>query len=398
MKLSAAPLFLCLLIHLVACDKVNPHQEIVEKKEISEQEKITALREMKQKWVDHKDRFPAIQKQIQNVTAIIYSVSLKAYDPSIRMPNNNEVAFVEAPPITGVGPFSLFKVMLKPRGLVNQKVEQGAFEIANFLKMPELIPPTVRFNANGKNGVLSYFIDVDQEVQNPWAWKYKYSDKFESIEPLLGPKSLNNFYTFAHVLGLWDLKWVNTLLVGQFAPYTIVSLDNESLMSPVYASEGEHFYVCWKQDLACPSCPYEDLSTIEVDKFILKKEEIPDRLEDIKRFFIKDKSIQELAQEEQEKIIIKRMVSFLWGKNSIPCFIGKKGLWLQLYADYPLIPAPKPQLHLLDSETIVSLKGLHVSQLRGFFEDLDEEKPLFSTNHYEGIIARAHLLLERDKK
>lgn len=88
----------------------------------------------------------------------------------------------------------------------------------------------------------------------------------------------------------------------------------------------------------------------------------------------------------------------MWGKNSIPCFLDKKGLWLQLYADYPLIPAPKPQLQLLDPETVTSLQSLHVDQLRHFFQDLDATKPLLAANHYQSIVTRAHSLFESDKR
>lgn len=306
MKRSAIPLILCLLSHL-ACNKVEL-SEMLASKETAELDKVAALRNYKQPWVDHKDQFPAIQKQLETgAIEVIWALPLKTYDPSIRMPNNNEVGLVKVESATEENKY--YKVMLKPRSSsLHQKVEQGAFEIASFLNMSGLIPPTVLFNASGKNGVLSYFIDGDPHVPNPWTWKYKYSENFESIEDLLEAKSLNNFYTFAYVLGLWDLKWVNTLLVGESAPYAIVSLDNESLMSPVYAPKEEHFYVCWKQDPTYSSSPYEDLSAIEAEKFILKKEEIPNRLEDIKRFFIKDESIQKLADEEQQKeIIIKRM-------------------------------------------------------------------------------------------
>jgi hypothetical protein len=382
-------LYLC-LITSVSCTQITPNKEALETVEL--------LHNLKQTWTDIKDKFPEIQSQLSSAI-ILHSVPLKVYDPSIRAPNDHEVVLLKIQETTATDhPSLLYKAIFKPRGLLHQKVEEGAFKIVQYLNMQGLIPPTVRYSTPEKKGVLSYYIDTENN-QNLW----KSTPTISQIKDLLDPKSLNDFYTFAYVFGLWDLKWVNTLFVGQSVPYSIMCVDNESLMSKVYAPEGEHCYVCWRLDPACNAASHEDLSIIKDPQhfkslaFILKKEEIPHLFPEIKRFFIHEPSIQKLATDEEKKqVIIKRMESFLWGKNSVSCYIGQKGLWLQLYADFPNIPPAQPNINpgLLDSLTVKGLKELSLNNLREFFQDVDEISPLLPTAHYNSIISRSNSLFE----
>ena len=348
----------------------------------TEEGRIEQLRGIKQDWQTSRDVFSDIQRQL-SLGEIRYGIPLRKYDESIRQPNNNKVVLVSVEDCS-----KCVKCIFKPRGLLHQKVEQGAFGLSEYLKM-KLVPPTVACHFEGQEGILSYYVDTSKD-QNFWGNKYKINE----IRELVDPQCLNNFYAFSYVFGLWDLKWVNTIMVGGNRPYMMMSLDNESLISPVHASLGEHFFVCWKLDPTCKSSSYQDL--VNFESTILKKEEVSNFYASLRRFFILDKSIQDLENEEKKKeVIIKRITSFLWGKELVPHYIGQKGWWLQLYDGFFDIPAPN--VTSLTDETQSLFDTLDVPTLKNYFQDSDPHKPLFSADHYENILKRRDLLLKNLK-
>jgi hypothetical protein len=381
-------------IFIISCTFCIPEEEIFVKnspqlfsirKKIhrKKQARILQLQNIKQPWTPNKDNFSQIQQKMRQ-GKVLYDIPLQAYAPSIRTPNQNRVVLV------GIENNSSLKAIFKPRRPAHQKAELAAFDIAQYLGMEGLIPPVIPYSLKGTTGILSYCIDLENEnEQNPWIKK---NNSFQHIKAHTSPESLNNFYAFAFVFGMWDLKWVNTTMVGNTLPYHFMCLDNESLMYPVYLPEKEHFFVCWKRDDSHPSSPYEDLKTF--NPTILKKEDIPSAFESLKRFFMHDPSIKNLPSEEEKKeAILKKIEGYMWGRSSIPHYIGQKGWWIQRFAGYShIIP---PEVSFLSPFTIARFQELDKQKLKTFFQDLDPTAPVFLEDHYDAILARRDQLLKK---
>lgn len=345
----------------------------------SEEDKVKQLRSVKQPWENCKDKFLEIKQQLQR-GKILYDVPLQKYDPSITQPNNNKIVLVGLEDNSTV-----FKALFRQRSGANLKAELGAFEIAQYLGMENLVPPIADCELDGQQGVVSYYIDVE-EGQNPWKTKCG----IKEIKEQVSPESLNNFYAFIKIFGIWDLKWVNTLTVGSSPPYHILSLDNDSSITPVYEPKGDHFFVCWKTDPASESSPYADLTNFKATS--LEEKEIPNYYDQLKRFFSQHDHIQRLGSEEEKKEeILKRVKSFLWGRPLVPHYIGEKGWWIQLYYGYTSIPPA--HVESLSFFTQSRLKELNHEKLKEFFQDLDTDTQVFSNEHYEAILMRCAALL-----
>lgn len=342
---------------------------------------IKLLREVRQTWEDSKDRFTEIQSQLTH-GKIEFCLPLQAYDPSIKVPNSNEVVL-----LTHEG--RAIKGIFKPRALLNQIAECAAFKAARFLGMENMVPPIASRQIVDKKGVVSYYIDVAED-QNPWVMR---SQKLtlSDIDGRIDPGSLNNFKAFSFVLGMWDPKLVNTVLVGPKPPYQIMSLDNESLMSGVYAPTAtEHFFVCWKLDLNCKADMYDDLRNFKPT--VMNLEDIDSCVPSLERFFCHDKDfldLETIGQKRQQ--ISKRILSFFWSKEKLTHFIGEKGWWLQLYKDIPNVYSP--EVTSLSPTVVNSFNALTLEVLRQFFEDTNLESSIFSPQHYAEILRRRDLLL-----
>jgi hypothetical protein len=346
----------------------------------TDEEKVQHLRGIRQTWDDHRSRFREIQEELRQGT-ILYGVHLNIYDPSIRGPNQNAIVLVTLKD-------RLIKAIFKPRGPLHQRVEVGAFEVAQ-LGMGGLVPPTVIGQFGQVPGVLSFYFDVEDD-QNPW--KQKADDKaLERALQITDPQSLNDFNAFVFVFGMWDLKPFNRILVGEKPPFNVMSLDNESLMIPVYLPTNGHFFVAWKFDPTCPLTPYSDLK----DKFepeVLNYDEVEEVLLSLERFFISDKWINaESIKERKREAILKGIRSFFWGKRTLRHFIGKKAWWIQLYADIPYVPVPK--VTFLLPSTITRFRSLTLEGMKKFYGDDDSQNYLFLQEFYEEILSRRDSLL-----
>jgi hypothetical protein len=353
---------------------------------------IEQLQGLKQCWQDVEGKFSEVGQLLENAK-IVYGVPLGDYDTTIMAPNENKIVLLESQSYKSDGRCGprFIKAIFKPRGHAHQKVELAAFKIAEYLGL-NLVPPTVKAEFEGKLGIISYFVDTSVDIN---LWKERIG--LEQIKAIVSPESLNNYYAFCFVFGMWDLKWVNILLVGTPPHAHILSIDNESLLTPVHAPFSEHFlehfYVCWKQDpLLVGVSPYSDLENFKPE--ILCEQDIPQAYGYLKRFFTQDMSIKNLGNPEAIKhAIMGRIKAFMWGKKQVNHYVGNKCWWLQLYGGIPRIPVP--HVIALSDYTKKQLELLTVSKLRELFDDLNSTgaKPSFSDEHYEAILKRRDLVL-----
>lgn len=375
MKNIIVKLIIAFSIWLSWCDNSFSYPPLPE----TEEERVKLLQGMRQPWETCKDRLADVHERLGR-GKVLFSVPLQKYDPSIKQPNKNKVVLVGLDDNE-----TIIKAIFKPRSKAKQQIEQGAFKLAEFIGMPNLIMPISPLPCDEVQGSVSYYIDVEDE-KNPWKTKVG----INQLHAMVSQDSLNDFYAFAKVFGMWDLKWVNVLFVGSQAPYNILSIDNEDLDGAVHETKGEHPFVCWKRDPECKSLPYGDLENFIPS--ILEESNIPSVVDDLMRFFIKDASIQKLKTEEERRETIQgRIKSFFWGKKTLPHYIGKKGWWLQLYDGFPDIPAP--HVTSLSEHTLSRLKELTVEKLKECFEDVNPDTPLFCKGHYEAILMRCENLI-----
>lgn len=272
------------------------------------------------------------------------------------------------------------KVVFKPRNKLVQALSIGAFYTARYLGMNTLIPPIASYQYQGKEGVISYFVDTSPE--NTF---WEIPGDIELIKNSVHPKSLSDYYVFCYLLGNWDLKWKNTVLLdrGQFKD--IVCVDVDAIASPGVGPYGEHFFVPWVR-FSRNVIPYSIFK--EEDAFFMSQEDVDFHLDRLFPLFESSDIVQkEPVTSKKYALVSKLAKSFaFWERPPTKHYIDAQAWWIKLYDHMEGVAPAFTQF--ADKDILERLISLNIYILKTLFNDTDPYMPLVNEEFYIGILER----------
>lgn len=328
--------------------------------------------------------FIELQKMLSKCDCV-FGVPLNIYDPKIEdFYKNYHVLLLQEPESK-----NQIKVIFKPRSKLVQTLSVGAFFMSQYLGMNTKLPPIAIFKYKGVEGIISYFIDTNSS-QSFW----DISGDYKLIKKNIDPKCLSDYYVFSYLLGNWDLKWRNVLLIDNQGINDITCIDIDAIAYPGVGDYGAHLFVPWVKS-SVTSIPYSSFS--EEDSFYLEKKDIDFYLDKLFPFFEFEKDVQdEFIVSKKYALILNLVKSYaFWDRPSVKHYIDKKAWWIRLNENTDGIVAACTEF--IDEDTIERLKTLNMDILKIIFNDLDPQNPIVNEEFYTGILERRDNLLLKSK-